>query len=259
MPYCCVCDQTVSAWLPYPHAQSRSPLMQVLDTVGSDPDVFMCPVCGCHDRDRHLWLYMRASGVKSQLKGASILHMAPEPHLEVLIEATQPARYIRGDLHPQRPHLQRVDLEDLPFEDNSLDLIICNHILEHVHHPEVALSEIHRVLRPGGIVIAQTPYAPGLKHTLEMKTVPDSQTAHLLYGQADHVRLFGDDIRDYFHAAGLQGDLLDHQALLPGVTKAEFGCNEREPFFVFWKAQQAVATDETGMSHDTAASQVETA
>jgi SAM-dependent methyltransferase len=237
MPYCCICDQSVQNWLPYPHSDQRSPLMAVFDAVGSDPRHFKCPVCASHDRDRHLWLYMRASGLVTQLKGARILHMAPERHLEVLIEAAEPGEYIRGDLHPQRANQQRIDLEALPFDDNSLDLIICNHVLEHVAQPMQALSEMQRVLKPGGILIAQTPYAPSLIHTLEMHTPPDARTAHLLYGQTDHVRLFGSDIADYFHAAGFKGDLLHHEALLPQVSGADFGCNTREPFFVFWKPQ----------------------
>ncbi|RTL25570.1 MAG: SAM-dependent methyltransferase [Burkholderiales bacterium] len=246
MPYCCICEQTVARWLPHPQADQRSPLMQVLGTVGSDLSMYLCPSCDCSDRDRHLWLYMRASGLSKQLQGASVLHLAPEPHLERMISACQPGEYILGDLHPTQAHHQRIDLEALPFADNSLDLIICNHILEHVHHPDKALSEIHRALKPGGIVIAQTPYAPYLKHTLEMKTAPDAQTAYLLYGQADHVRLFGDDITDYFHAAGLQGELLSHGSLLPNVLPADFGCNAREPFFVFWKPQGTVQVQDAG-------------
>lgn len=241
MPYCCVCDQSVSVWLPHPHADQRSPLMHLLNTVGSDLSMYLCPSCRCSDRDRHLWLYMNAAGVAAQLQGSTVLHLAPEPHLERLIAAAQPAHYIRGDLHPTQAHHQRINLEALPFDDDSLDLVICNHILEHVQHPDKALSEIHRTLKPGGVVIAQTPYAPCLKHTFETKTVPDAQTAHLLFGQADHVRLFGDDITDYFHTAGLQGDLLTHASLLPEVPPAEFGCNAREPFFVFWKPAAPVA------------------
>jgi SAM-dependent methyltransferase len=230
-------------------AGQRSPLMKLFDTVGSDMSVYHCPSCRCSDRDRHLWLYMKASGLAAQLQGARVLHMAPEPHLEYLFSKAGPEEYIRGDLHPTQAHYQRIDLEALPFEDNSLDLIVCNHILEHVLHVERALSEIHRTLKPGGIVIAQTPYAPCLKHTLEMKTVPDEQTAHLLYGQADHVRLFGDDITDYFHAAGLQGELLAHETLLAQANPAEVGCNAREPFFVFWKPQVVVSAQAEAASH----------
>lgn len=235
MPYCCVCDRPVDHWLPHPQQAQRSPLMIMLDTVGSDLSIYSCPSCHCSDRDRHLWLYLKASGLTGQLQGASILHMAPEPHLEARLAACQPKNYVRGDLHPTQAHHQRIDLQCLPFDDNGLDLVICNHVLEHVLQLEQALAEITRCLLPGGMLIAQTPYAPVLKHTFEMKHVPDANTAKLLYGQEDHVRLFGGDIEDYFHAAGLQGQLLEHRALLPDVDAAEFGCNAREPFFAFWK------------------------
>ena len=52
MPYCSVCEQTVDQWLPYPLSDQRSPLMTMLDTVGSDPTVYECPACHCTDRDR---------------------------------------------------------------------------------------------------------------------------------------------------------------------------------------------------------------
>lgn len=236
MPYCCVCEKTVDRWLPHPHQAQRSPLMIMLCTVGSDLSIYSCPSCGCSDRDRHLLLYMQASGVAGQLRGANILHMAPERHLEPWFVSRQPAQYVCGDLYPTQAHHQRIDLQCLPFEGNSLDLVVCNHVLEHVHQLEQALSEITRCLRPGGVLIAQTPYAPVLKYSLEMKQVPDANTAKLLYGQEDHVRLFGGDIEAYFHGADLQGRLLAHQALLPDVDAAEFGCNVLEPFFAFWKS-----------------------
>lgn len=235
MPYCSICQQTVKAWLPHPLKDQRSPLMTILETVGSDLSIYGCPSCHCNDRLRHLWLYMLGTGVSEKLAGATLLHVAPEPQLERLIEAIGPARYIRGDLHPTRADHHRIDIEALPFQDETLDVIICNHVLEHVHQPEQALSEMHRCLKIGGLLIAQTPYAPSIKKTLELHKQPDADTARLLFGQDDHVRLFGSDITDYFHASGFKGEPLSHEALLSELDPQDFGCNAREPFFVFWK------------------------
>jgi SAM-dependent methyltransferase len=233
MAICCLCERAVSAWVPYPLAARRSPFMIAMETVGSDVAIYGCPHCGCNDRDRHLWLYMLAAGLPAQLAGARVLHLAPERALEPRFAAAGLAEYVRGDLFPAREGIVKVDAEAMPFEDGRFDLIVANHLLEHVHHPERALAEFHRCLVPGGLLIAQTPYAPRLKHTFEVDAAPTPEFARLFYGQEDHVRLFGGDIARYFEAAGFTGGLLPHAQLLPGIERLEFGCNELEPFFAF--------------------------
>ena len=233
--HCCVCDHDVERWLPHPHQSQRSPLMVTLQTVGSDLTLHLCPRCGCNDRDRHLWLYLTAAGLTTQLAGAAILHMAPERMIEPLIKACGPARYVLGDLYPTRPHHQKVDAEALPFPDHSFDLIIANHLLEHVSQPRKALSEFHRCLKPGGVLVAQTPYAPRVKNTFELNLPATPEVAKLLFGQEDHVRLFGADIVDLFHGAGFSGELLPHEGVLPQHDARRFGCNPLEPFFGFCK------------------------
>jgi SAM-dependent methyltransferase len=235
MPYCSICQQTVSGWLPHPQKEQRSPLMTILDAVGSDLSIYGCPSCHCNDRLRHLWLYMMATGIAEKLKGSTLLHIAPEVQLERMLTALGPAHYIRGDLYPTRPDHIKLDIEELPLKNDTLDVILCNHVLEHVNEPIKALSEMHRCLKDGGLLIAQTPYAPSIKKTFELYDQPDAPTAKLLFGQEDHVRLFGNDITDYFHAAGFKGELLSHASLLPDIDAQDFGCNAREPFFVFWK------------------------
>jgi SAM-dependent methyltransferase len=236
MSVCPVCEQTVDRWLPHPHIAQRSPFMALMQAVGSDLSVYQCPRCACTDRDRHVWLYMNAAGLPAQLAGASVLHIAPERHLEPLIEACRPARYVRGDLFPSRPNQVRVDIEALQFDDASFDLIVCNHVLEHVADPAQALAELQRCLKPGGLLIAQTPYSPLLKSSFELNFSPaPAEFAKIYFGQADHVRLFGADIASHFHAAGFEGDLLPHDSVLSGIDALEFGCNAREPFFAFSK------------------------
>jgi SAM-dependent methyltransferase len=233
MPHCSVCEQTVSAWRPHPHIERRSEFMKLMQTVGSDLSVYQCPACGCTDRDRHLWLYLKTIGITASLRGARVLHLAPELALERKLMACDLGEYVRGDLHPSRAGLRRIDAENLPFGDGHFDLIVCNHVLEHVASPERALAEFRRCLKPRGVLIAQTPYAPLLKKTFEMKTAPTAEFARLFYGQDDHVRLFGDDIVDYFHASGFNGNLLPHDSVLPGVDAHEHGCNALEPLFFF--------------------------
>lgn len=235
MPHCAVCGQSVSAWTPHPHRAQRSEFMRLLGAVGSDLSVYQCPACGCTDRDRHLWLYMTAAGMPARLQGASVLHIAPERHIERLIAECRPARHVRGDLHPNRADHQRIDVQALPFGADEFDLVVCNHVLEHVDDPGRTLAEFHRCLRPGGVLIAQTPYAPQLKRTFELKTPQAPDYAKLLYGQEDHVRLFGDDIAAYFHGAGLAGELRSHAELLKDCDALEHGCNPLEPFFAFSK------------------------
>ena len=230
---CSICETEVAQWTPHPQRGQRSEFMKLLDAVGSDLSVYLCPHCQSTDRDRHLWHYLRATGLLQRLAGSRVLHIAPERHLEALIQASRPQAYVRGDLSPQRAGHLKLDVEALPFEAGSFDLVICNHVLEHVADPVRALKEFHRCLGPDGVLIAQTPYAPSLKHTLEMNRPVSAAFAKLFYGQEDHVRMFGADIAGYFHAAGFKGELRAHDEVLPAMDARLQGCNAREPFFAF--------------------------
>lgn len=242
MAFCCLCERAVDHWLPHPEQARRSPFMTMMDTVGSDLSMFHCPHCRSTDRDRHLWMYMSAAGLPEQLRGASILHLAPEAPLEPRLQALGPARYVRGDLYPCKPGHVKLDAGALPFGEAEFDLVIANHLLEHVADPAQVLAEFRRCLKPGGLLIAQTPFAPHLLHTLELNVPAGPDFARLFYGQEDHVRLFGADITALFNAAGLEGQLLPHEHVLEGMDGAEFGCNVREPFFAFCRPQEALVT-----------------
>ena len=230
--HCPLCGQDVHRFLPYRHG-FRPPLMRALQTVGSNVESFECPRCGAHDRERHLLLYMKATGLLDRIKGKDVLHFAPEKRLPEHIIEAEPAHYVRCDLFPKGPEVQRADLLKMEFKSATFDILIANHVLEHVADDLEALSEIARVVRPGGWVILQTPFAPKLHHTWEDPGICDAESRLQAYGQEDHVRLYGRDIFNRLTSSGLEPDVRTHSQTLPNVDPVKTGVNANEPLFLF--------------------------
>jgi SAM-dependent methyltransferase len=116
--------------------------------------------------------------------------------------------------------------------DKTFDIVICNHVLEHVPDDKKALSELYRVLKPGGTAILQTPYAPKLVKTRERDPSVATEANRLeFYGQEDHIRLYGTDLLDRICQAGFDLRLKTHEAVLKNVDCAEAGVNPAEPLF----------------------------
>jgi SAM-dependent methyltransferase len=215
---------------------SMPPLSRALHMVGSDVDHFECPHCGASDRDRHLALYLRSAGLNARMTGARILHFAPEKHITELIFANRPSSYIQADKFPTRAGVVELDLTHIAAHDRSFDLVIANHVLEHVDDAQQALAEIYRVLANDGLAILQTPFASTLSRTFE-DTGIQSKTARLhAYGQEDHVRLYGRDIATAFTSKGLVSRVKTHQELLPEIDAVRYGVNPEEPFLLFQKS-----------------------
>lgn len=232
--YCIMCGHRVWRFMPYMRGSAGTPsLMRVMDVIGSNPDQFECPRCGAHDRERHMLMYLENTGMLAGMLGKSVLHFAPEKRLAQRIRANNPAHYVPCDLYPTTPEIERVDMLEMQFEEQSFDLVIANHVLEHVNDELKALSEIRRVLKPGGYAILQTPYSAKLHHTWKDPGIDDDAARLQAYGQIDHVRLFGRDIFARFASTGLASCVRQHHELLPGVNAAVFGVNPREPLFLF--------------------------
>jgi glycosyltransferase involved in cell wall biosynthesis len=236
--FCVICQSPVEQWVPHPNASLLwTSFISSMEVIGSRLDKHLCPRCHCNDRERHLWLYLQAAGFFDQIKNMRILHIAPEPQLESKIRKLNPLEYVTGDLFPRSPLHSKINVEKLDFPDDHFDFIICNHVLEHVNSPEVALAEFRRCLTFNGHLVAQTPYSPVLRYTFELNKPATSEFATHYYGQDDHVRLFGADILNKFHAAGLNGDLYPHTTVLGDLDAETYGCNSREPFFFFSKGK----------------------
>ncbi len=235
---CCLCGHSVRAFLPYRDGLASLPAVATeADIVGSDVESFECPACGCHDRERHLFLYLQAADLLAELKGARILHFAPESRLQRVIMATGPAIYERADLFPRDAGVHKLDLMAIGRPNDSFDFVIANHVLEHVGDDARALREIFRVLRPGGRAILQTPFAAARATTFEDAAIQSERERLRAYGQEDHCRLYGADFVDRVRSFGFVSQVSDHATLLPDLDSARLGINTREPFMLFAKPE----------------------
>lgn len=234
---CAVCTRLVGGFLPYRRGTaSVSPAMRQLQLNGSDVDHFECPRCGANDRLRHLVLYLEATSLMSRIPDGRVLHFAPEKKLVEQIAAARPATYIRADIAPASADMARVDMTAMEFADGSFDVLIANHVLEHVADLETALGEVARVLAPGGVAILQTPYSRVLHRMFEDPGIQTEAARLELYGQEDHVRLFGSDIAEHIaRISGMTSCVSTHDELLRHVDSRRHGVNPHEPFLLFRK------------------------
>ncbi|WP_287149513.1 class I SAM-dependent methyltransferase [Mesorhizobium sp.] len=171
-----------------------------------------CP--RCQSLERHRLIKMWFDENKDLVASKSMLHFAPEPAVTSFVRPLV-AKYLTTDLDPLLGEIV-LNIEAIDMPDSSFDLIICSHVLEHVDDGK-ALREMHRILRPGGIALLMTPVIEGWLETYENSAVSTPRDRALHYGQADHVRYFGADIRSRITDAGFS--LSEFTAVEPYVHK----------------------------------------
>ena len=227
---CYVCNKKFQGFLKHRGGfKYVSSWQKKLNLVGSDIDNFWCMYCKSTDRERHLFMYFDKLEIWSKMEGADILHFAPERNLSKKINKCSPNQYVKGDLYPKENEIQKIDLTNVPYSANSFDLLICNHVLEHVPDYMKAMKEIFRVLRPGGEAILQTPFSKLLHNNFEDKGINTDELRLLYYGQEDHVRHFSE--RQFFRNmidVGFDLKISKHKDLFDDKSSFYFGVNEKE-------------------------------
>ena len=108
----------------------------------------LCPRCGSLERHRLLWLYLNNRTNLFQ-RSHRMLHIAPEPIFARMFRTMPMLSYFTGDLTSKLAGV-RMDITNVAYKDNSFDIILCNHVLEHVERDRKAMTELLRVLIPGG-------------------------------------------------------------------------------------------------------------
>jgi len=185
------------------------PVLQKYEVIGAGKRKAKCKKCGSTDRERLVYLYLRDYlKIFKDDKYIKILHIAPETNLSKRIGELKNCEYVKGDWFEEGyqydSSVTRMNVCDIPFPAERFDLVICNHVLEHVEDDAKAMSELFRVLKSGGKAILQVPISNLLEKTLEDSSITDPEKRLEMFGQKDHLRLYGKDYVTRLIKAGFE-------------------------------------------------------
>lgn len=164
------------------------------------------------ERHRLLWLYLKEQTDFFSAKH-SMLHVAPEQCFYGRFRKMENLDYLTSDLDSPIADV-KMDIHDIQYPDDSFDVILCNHVLEHVNDDIQCMSELRRVLTPGGLAIMQVPLDRNLEITDEDPTLEDPEERKRRFGQYDHVRLHGRDYPERLRKAGFKVEEFDYSTKL---------------------------------------------
>jgi len=196
----------------------------------------ICPYCQSTDRDRLVYIYLNQETEIFKQK-VKILHISPEPSLYNKIRKFSNIIYETGTKYAEgiyyHDNINSIDLLGLPFSDGEFDMVICNHVLEHIIDDNKAISEIYRVTRNGGSAILQVPISNKLKLTYEDNSITDKKQREIHFGQFDHVRIYGQDYSSKLEKAGFAVQLF--YPTNENNSKNEFALNKKEKLHIAHK------------------------
>jgi SAM-dependent methyltransferase len=184
--YCPVCDHSFSKFLPYGRLQPR--------------ENALCPSCLSLERHRlmHLFLKNETDFYKSKPR---VLHVAPEYCFIDRFEKYLGENYITADIESPLAKV-KMDLHDIPFADDSFDVVFCNHVLEHVKDDVRCMQEIRRVLKPKGFALCQSPQRYDLETTYADASITNPKEREIHFLQDDHLRIYGRDFGKQLENSG---------------------------------------------------------
>lgn len=231
---CNVCGHSYEYFVDdLPSAENRSALEKNSVVAGYGKNI-ICPNCGSTARERLVLIMLNEHFA---VFGKKVLHLSPEKYIYDFLKM-KAAEVITADLHPGfykhiNAKTQEADLLKLPFGDEIFDLVVGNHILEHIPNDSKALSEIYRVIKRGGRAILQVPYSESNSSTLENPVINNAKEQSRLFGQKDHVRIYAfNNYVDRLRKAGFKVNVLRSSEL---ELYAGHAIQEGEHFLMIYK------------------------
>lgn len=160
------------------------------------------------ERHRLLWLYLKNETTFFKAP-AKVLHFAPEQAFYKRFKKLKNINYTTTDLNSPLADV-KADICNLPFAENSFDIILCNHVLEHIPDDVKAMQELYRVLKPNGWGIFQIPQDIQRQETFEDNSITDKKERAKIFGQYDHVRIYGMDYFEKLRSVGFKVEAVDY-------------------------------------------------
>ncbi len=216
---CPICEGHFRSFLPYGTVKRR--------------DNVLCPKCLSLERHRLLSIYLKTR-TDFYTAPHSVLHIAPEQCFYKRFRQQSNLKYLTADLESPLADV-KMDIHQMPFDEGEFDIVLCNHVLEHVQDDAVAMKEIYRVLKPGGWAIMQVPLDDTREETYEDWSITSPEEREKHFWQKDHVRLFGLDYPKRLANAGFRVEALNLQAEIPAEKREKYRLMEGEILYVCHK------------------------
>lgn len=212
-----------------------------LEIIGAGRRQILCPYCQSTDRDRLIFQFLK-DDVDIFNQKLKVLHIAPEPSLYSFLKKRKNLIYVTGTKYSEgiyfHQNIDSIDLLQMPFKDGEFDLLICNHVLEHINNDEKAISEIYRVLSPGGKAILQVPISYKIESTYEDFSITSKNMREKHFGQFDHVRVYGIDYITRLEKAGFKVQTYSALDEADKTSMEKVVLNPKEKLFVGHKSSK---------------------
>ena len=213
--YCPLCESSLKNFIPIEFNKDSNKL---------------CPNCGSLSRTRSLYFLIKKNHANNKLK---ILDFSPHRSILEFFE-TEYENYISSDYEDQFFALKNYNITSIPEKDNTFDLVICFHILEHIPKDEKAIKELYRILKPNGTLLVQVPLKKG--STYEDFSICKPEERLLAFGQEDHVRIYGmEDLKNLIEKQGFKVDLSNYSSKFNDKDKNYYGILDNELIYICLK------------------------